>query len=437
METFKYCGKMRMRILFLFFFVVGSLQVIAVRAQIINQDASGKSSIITPGSAININITESQIQASHFGSYKSLIWGIDMTGKNSSGIASLFDEGKFTPGASLSLLIGRTFVKIKSDGTDERISNLQSKLADAQNQFGGKYYVEVKKQFNASSLHPTVRQKAIKEVSDLDKKGLPNLPRSLSDYKTTATADSNEVKVINIVVKNIIKYVNDELLSLEMIESYIEQLKNSPTASFFKNKTTHLYARGGAVANQFSYDMGNTFRNYSARFIDTLSVASFFELGVSHQFRKNFVGFNLGFSNLSNMDRLTSADYSYSYQDTSVNSGKLTKTKNFTAYSGKYGFYKKLYLNADFQHLFTIATSKYIGIGPYARMNLTLDDDLVDDNLTFGISFNYLDGQAGKLLGGLYLQSSDISGQTQPNFKKSLQFGLIAKFSLSNLFITK
>src|SRR4051812_40307119 len=94
-------------------FIIGWLLIFGylplAHSQIINQDASGKSSIVTPGTSINLNITETQIQGTHYGSFganKNGLYGFDFSAKNSTGVANIFDQGKFAPGGSVSGLIG-------------------------------------------------------------------------------------------------------------------------------------------------------------------------------------------------------------------------------------------------------------------------------------------------------------------------------------------
>jgi len=81
---------------------------------------------------------------------------------------------------------------------------------------------------------------------------------------------------------------------------------------------------------------------------------------------------------------------------------------------------------------------KSASVIPKARWNHTLNaGDLAKDATVLGVSINYLNGKSGAFLGGIYLESSDISGHTEPNFGKSLQFGLIAKFNLGSIFVLK
>ena len=428
--------------------LMGFLQV--AYGQILNQDASGNSAIVTPGTAINLNITATQIQLIHYGEFaqkggmlsdpnKTGIWGINLSANNSTGVGSLYDAGKFSPGGTLSGLIGFRHVKFTyPDNQVQTYGQLLTDLNTLQTRLGQAYEAEVLKGVNSSGI-PALHQPAlITELSDLDKKEIWNLPQLLAEYKTAVITDAAQLKLVDPVVKALLQFTTDhagDINKLQQINTRLQQgQQHLPT--MIRNTTTYWYLRSGVSASQFTYDQGGSIADYTKRFTDTTNVTYFFELGVSHQFKKNFIGVNLGYSRLSNMAALTSSDYSYSTQDTTINTGKLSQSKAFTAYAGKYGFYSKLYLNLDYQHLITLDTSKYLAVGPYLRWNYNLNaGSLAKNSAALGVSFNYLDGAAGKFLGGIYLQSDDITGQTQPQFKKSIQFGLVVKFSLSSIFI--
>jgi len=417
------------------------IQLPRAYAQIINQDASGKSSIVTPGTSINLNITQTQIQGTHYGLFgkdKSGMYGIDLSANNSTGIGQLFDNGKFSPGGSIAGLIGKRWIKILDAATDRlHYQEVLKKLTDAQNALGLAYIREVERDVTASGLSAPDQNTVRVELEDLDESGLENLKQSLTGYKSSIT-DAAKVAQITSVVTLLTTFVDQQQAYIQTIQDQLNILPKITIPRLLRNQTTIAYFRGGYSASQFTYDLGATFQDYNKRFQDTTGKTLFLEIGVSHQFKKNFLGANLGYSHQDNMTALTSADYSYSYQDTTVSSGKLTKTKAFTAYSGTYGYYGRAYLNVDYQHLFTVDTSKYVAIGPYLRWSHNLKaGSLAKDATILGLSFNYLNGASGTFLGGIYVQSDDIGGHTQPKFNKSIQFGLVAKVNLSSVFVMK
>ncbi|WP_179414535.1 autotransporter outer membrane beta-barrel domain-containing protein [Mucilaginibacter sp. E4BP6] len=411
------------------------------KAQIVDQDASGKSSIVTPGTSINLNITQTQIQGTHYGSFGSKaqgIYGLDLTANNATGVGSLFDNGKFSPGGAIAGLLGYRFTVFEyADKSRLQYQLAIQNLVAAQNKLGPAYRNEVAKDAAASGLPQMEQNTVTTELQDLDENGLENLQESLQEYKSSVT-DTAALPKIKAVVAQLQIFVAGQNKDIAEIKAEAVSLLNMHTPPLIKNSTVITYLRGGYSANEFTYDQGDSFSDYTKRFQDTTGKTWFIEIGSTYQFKANFLGLDFGYSHQDNMSALTSADYSYSYQDTTITSGKLTKTKAFTAYSGKYGYYGKVYLNVDYQHLFTIDTSKYVGIGPYLRWNHDLNAaGLATDATVLGMSFNYLNGKSGTFLGGIYLQSDDVSGHTQPIFSKSIQFGIVAKFNLGSIFILK
>jgi hypothetical protein len=412
-------------------------------SQIINQDASGTSSIVALGSTVSLNITEAQIQATHYGLFKphkvstaAWLYGFDIKAKNQKGISTLFDDSKITPGGKLAVFIGHRSTRFFYPATATDDMEKEELKTDLHRRVGHNYLNLVKSKVEASTLPTTDQKTLIGELQGLDKKGLDLLYESLTVFKSTVT-DTTKLSEIKVITSTLLAWVNSN--------RDIQQFKilNSPTEKklpkgFIPNKTTYWYLRGGFGATEFSYDQGSSYSDYAKRFMDTTAVSYYGELGYNLQYGDGILGINLGYAHQSNMDLLTTADYTYNYQDTSIISGKLTKQKGFTAYSGTYGFYGNIYINIDYQYLFALDTDtkKYLSAGPYLRINnLILAHNLAKNSTVFGISANYIDVKAGKFLGGIYLQSSDIRGQTQPKFMKSIQFGLIAKFSLSSIAI--
>jgi hypothetical protein len=59
------------------------------------------------------------------------------------------------------------------------------------------------------------------------------------------------------------------------------------------------------------------------------------------------------------------------------------------------------------------------------------------DSKILGLSINYINGKAGKFLGGIYIQSDDISHDAEGSFKDRFRFGVNTRFSLASIFPMK
>jgi hypothetical protein len=96
-------------LLLLFMLLVGTGLVI--QAQVVNQDAEGKSTIVFPGGVIDIEpgktaLTFSFMNIPDFSKDKGFLWGITARAENKSGIGKLFESGKVVPGGFVSVTAG-------------------------------------------------------------------------------------------------------------------------------------------------------------------------------------------------------------------------------------------------------------------------------------------------------------------------------------------
>jgi len=117
--------------------------------QILNQDADGKSSIVVGGSTLNIDIKESLIKANYYYvplAARGIAWGFDLQGKNSEGVAGLFEDGNFSPRAELSGIFG---YKISSANPSFRLLfYLKGTLQSSQFKFDkGNTFTTIKSRF--------------------------------------------------------------------------------------------------------------------------------------------------------------------------------------------------------------------------------------------------------------------------------------------------
>lgn len=419
-------------------FCVSIICTISGYGQILNQDASGKSSIVWQGSSINIDITESLIKLNHYGQFSPYgFFGVDMQAKNETGVADLFKEGGLTPHAKFSGLIG--FRKVRTyDGDSGQNDEVQEAILDAKKKAEGSFDDLIKKLIRgcpeSTDADPNVK-KIISEVGSLTKLGTENLLKNLAQYSKQLKFDGDEpckkaiINQIDFVRAQLAKDKNYEKLLVLMEYS---GLRREAIPSFIKNSTTFGYLRAGVNATEFTYDQGRTIPSFDLRFRDTLQIGANFELGLTHQKKMNYLGFNLGYIYTSNFNELEKGTYAYVSRDSSMTSGVLTQPKNFTAYKGDYLLLGKIYINIDYLRMIGLGQSHYLLIGPFLRQDFSLKTPQVSHNTILGIGANYINGKSGKLLLGVYLQSDNI--RQESNFKKTIRFGLNTRISLSSIF---
>lgn len=412
--------------------------------QILNQDASGKSSIVWQGSSINIDITESLIKLNHYGGFnRNGFFGFDLQAKNETGVADLFKEGEFTPNARLSVLIGTRKVQYGVPDSTTEYGKLEAILAAKE-----QTYQSFKKLVKQSELgcpdSPNLALREEKIVSDLlgfDKWGTENLLETLAGYikKIVSNRDSSSSAHCVGLVK---KQINSLAAELAKDTNYVKlrdlmenaDLRREARPSFITNSTKFYYIRGGINAMEFTYDQGSRINSFESRFRDTLHVSPNIELGMTLQKKMNYFGFNFGVMYVSNFDELEKGNYSYQRRDSSMTSGSLTQQKSFSAYSGDYLQLTKAYINVDYLRMIGLGQSHYILIGPFLRQNISFKTPQVNHNTVLGIGVNYINGKSGKLLLGIYVQSNNIWGDQNSNFTKTIRFGLNTRISLSSIF---
>ena len=84
-----------------------------LQAQVLNQDKDGNSSIVGEGTTGGIEVVEGLIKFNHYFNprgHESTLLGIDLQGKDKSGLANLFQSDKFTPSAKGSFLFGKQWI---------------------------------------------------------------------------------------------------------------------------------------------------------------------------------------------------------------------------------------------------------------------------------------------------------------------------------------
>ncbi|WP_293299911.1 hypothetical protein [Pedobacter sp. UBA4863] len=425
------------------YLIIGVLLLpMSISAQILNQDASGKSSIVTGGSSLNIDIAEGLMKINHYGysKDKTILYGFDLQGKNESNIATLFKEGQFTPKAELSFLIGKRSVKFSEPLSAKPVDNTElQKLGPIADEV---YEKLVKKNFtgckDANDVETENSKKFRKALDDLPLQGYENIIVNIYGLISGLDAKDTECSPkLKAQAELIINGIRGELIFSEIVKLK-EQIESrrSASAEYVPNTTLFSYLRAGFTGQEFKFDRGKVFGSYETRFLDTLNLGGFVEIGLTRQWKMNYIGFNVGYNYTNNFSSLEEDDYSFS-KDTALTDGTLKKSKSFKAYSGDFGKLGKVYISFDYLKMIDLGESHYIMTGSYFRSNISLKSSLEKSNTVLGIGVNYINGASGRFLGGVYLQTDDLFGNRDLGMGKSIQFGVTARFSLGSIFVFK
>ncbi|NHE56418.1 hypothetical protein [Cyclobacterium plantarum] len=427
------------------YIIIISFSPVLSWGQILNQDANGKSSIVWQGSSLNIDIGETLIKINHFDRsnkvYKAheILYGFDLQAKNEGGMGNLFQEGEFTPNANFSSIIGLRKVYYKHNEFSEeerRLQNQKFKLAPLA---FSEYQELIRSNIKGCTING-IESPSSKKLRDrldllttlgwfqLENKIIESII-SIDEKDTCKSKLESEVLLLAESVKN-----NLNIQKMIQIDLDVRTIQKENRVAFVSNKMKLFYFRPSLSALEFKYDRGNDSQDFSARFIDTLQIGYTLEVGMTVQNKLNYYGINLGYSFLNNFLNLDHTTFRYSERDSSITSGALTRDETFKAYSGNYGTFGNIILNLDYLRMFKLGPSQYILLGPYLRQNFSFNRELFDHYSVFGIHMNYLNGKSGKFLGGVYVQSDDISGRLNPNFTKTIRFGLITRLNLGSVF---
>ncbi|QDK82629.1 hypothetical protein EXU85_30080 [Spirosoma sp. KCTC 42546] len=232
---------------------------------------------------------------------------------------------------------------------------------------------------------------------------------------------------------------NDGLVSLFQNGSFSPNTEMSGLIGYqqsFKNddnQTTSkilIYIRPGLSATALKLDKGNSFTTVSSRFIDTTLVSPAIEVGLTTRLGgRIYLGAVLGNKLQSNQDNLRKTTYTFTATDPNIQG--LTSTREIAAYAGNYLTYSRTYINIDALYFIPTNDQNYICPNAYLRVNTSNKSNLIPNTVVGGLSINFISEKTGKLLGGVYVQSNDLSGQNKSSFNKSIQFGLNARLSFS------
>jgi len=433
MENSKLIGSFLKKTILSFVIVLPSY---FAHSQILNQDASGKSSIVWQGSSITIDITESLIKINHYDEFRdSLFYGFDLQAENESGVANLFEKNNFTPNAEFSLLYGKkkVIVNIKKI---KRAAEIKSQLPLKKLSLDTVYKKLVDETIiGCNKQNPQNIKDLKKKLLSLNKKGWYNIYTNV--LNTIPAIEEKDEKCKAILIDQVIKLstlVKEEVTINEyvILKKELAGIGDS-SKDYVENKTVLWYARISGNAIEFKYDKMNDASIVNDRFTDKLDIGALGEYGVSYQWQMNYLGINLGYAYTSNFSNLKSEDYSYSSQDTTVTTGSLTQSESFKAYSGEFDNYSRLFLKIDYLKMVDLGQSHYLLFGPYFRQNVSLNEDLAKHNTVLGIGMNYINGKSGKFLGGIYFQTRGLAGVTEKNLTKSISFGITVRINLSRI----
>ena len=423
-------------------------------AQILNQDESGNSSIVVSGGSIGLDFKETLLKANYYSptdKNRGILWGLDLQGKNKTGVSTLFSNREFTPESKLSFLFGYFFSNVKRNGDFDKKNKLARNIEDLEEEESRiiekieeiKYLSDyVEKLRNAEAIDI-----AIKLSNILDKPNYLSYQKSISNLIFYLKKDERTTKILNILRELTTRIDKDEnfnnyVKTSTELENQRNELKNFDRITYKGSSKHKFYVRPVINALEFKIDTENLTQNFLDRFHDTLEVFGAIELGFTSRINDDYFGANITYGGVSSLRTLPISTYSFTSIDSTIKDGLLTRTTEVTAFSGNYFKERLTSIRVDWVKLLSYNQKKssFLAIGLFFNRNWFTDSnnfDRLENFSSLGTFINLIDGKKGQFVGGIYLQSSDIFGETDNGFEKSINFGVTTKYVINNPISTR
>jgi hypothetical protein len=280
--------------------------------------------------------------------------------KNENGLAAVFKEGELNSRSELSLMAGhrKTNFAERPDLSPQvrDLSQLGRKLEAVYT----KYVGDLIRGCNNDDDTKTI----LSQLNLVPMGGWNNAITKIEEIRDTYKPQSS-----CIIIRNELERLIDMLKSENLLATYNKQKEElrillEAISDYVPNVTKTFYGRVGLTATEFKFDKGASHATFESRFIDTLRIGYFFEVGASIQRKMNFLGASFGYLRANNFEGLDDQEYTFGV-DTLLANGKLSKKESFTAYSGEYEVYNQFYISLDYQRMIDLKESHYLLIGPY------------------------------------------------------------------------
>ena len=455
--------------------IVALFTLYSARAQVLNQDAKGESSIVYPGGSAYFNITESQLGFSYnnlpstITSKQGWLLGTSLKGESKTGTLNLLKEGEVTPSGKVSLTLGRydnklnSKVEIAADDSVKKYSRIRNV---ALKRFLVDLNITFENHVDGSSLKPTQKADLISKFKKIKldfKKDTESMKSELEQKFIEAYKAEKDNNVLNLLQQfAAITRDNPKALSYTVIEDKYKDVV-SAKSKIDTYRSIGQNERKTYTIHGFSYYIHGGFEATGYQFIDStgfvndpfgaLSNESFTagEILVGANFHAKgtwILGIAMGPSWQSNFSSLSSNDFSlkeeveFSTSTAPDTAYSITKKKDVKAYNTKPVTNRHFSLKVDVAYFIGTENGNVV-INPYYRFQTPGNENknafaTVSD---FGLGA-YFNNSKGKFQGGLYIQFNDINDNwsklkmdnSSLNFGERISIGILTKFALGSIF---
>lgn len=406
-----------------------------LKAQILNQDAKGESTIITTGSTIGVSIPDGLIKMNYYTTPidpDGNLWGIDLQGKSQNGVAELFSTDDFIPNTKISGL----FALRDSDYIESRKSKQVTEWMEKSLQLTmtalGRYDDLLSK--HISSCNGIIDEKTaqLKEVIiDLQTHDLYSEILKIRD-----TAEVKGYSAFVGCIDNLTDAIKEEQIfkDWKKNEDKISKLREDDNLKD-KVRTGMFYIRPGLEALSFKRDLGAANQTIANRFVTQKQNLGFLEIGLSGSINRLFLGTSVKWRRTDNFSKLTKNEFDFT-KESNLDDGVLKQSTKITAYSGEYNAFWSTDLSSDLIYLIPISETYSFGLGSYLRWTFPEDDTNLSNSFSWGVNGSFINGVKGSFLGGFYIQYNKETDKTRKDeiTDNRISFGLTTRFSFQSIF---
>ncbi|PKK37415.1 hypothetical protein BWI96_05975 [Siphonobacter sp. SORGH_AS_0500] len=427
------------------------------------QSAEGKSSVLIDGSALNIDITQSELGfgwnnlnplvASKNSAY---FFGGDIRVKNAKGVGTLLSKGNFTPEGRLNGYLGHYWSNANQTIDKNCIpSNLIPSLEDKKLQLISLYHdslIVILHSFSKLIPDTNTRKKEVEKVlakfdSTITRKGYP-----LLWFHTNTTIGINEDEP---EIKNDIKKFRSQL------KAALTRVYSNIVDHLFQNLRREIFIRQKQSLNSnywrllfFGFASGNALGFTRFISLDTTDLSNSFKnvnywgwqagLGLNGEWRRWRLGFTYARAVKSNFQSLSSITYTLRSTN-NVKNTSLSTEEEITAYAGDYGstVQNECIIDVVYNLPLDKKRTSHLLLNPYLRANWqSRNTSLLVNTSNVGLGMYFFKND-GNFLGGFYVELPDINNNMEkqkdlsaqnlrPAFNR-LTIGITGKLGLNSI----
>lgn len=428
-------------------------------AQIYTQDAEGKTSIIAPGSSINLDAKKEALSI-NWNNWHSLaidkkpmpLWGIAAYGANEEGFANILSEGNFVPTTRLNAFFGirKHLVSDRSSHFEAEEKRILEELAPYQVKilvYGDYKKIGLDIINGSTSLDSSQKYRYRKEfraIINTSDYRLEDYIGALAEASKKAREenpkDSVKADLFDEIAKKIKEnssqlalFTSEYISKTKELDKLLEQKKQYRDSTYDKNIL--FYINGGINSSVFRLYNNTLPGTLKDQVVKTPYTNGFIEAGVNFDIGARWlIGATFGYEKFTTFDSLDNSDVVLRTTTTNGNQS-LIEDKKYTVYTGDFFKYDRLNIKFDALYFGKISnSSRYAWNVLYGRFFTPFGEKKPKGIFNLGTAFNF-HKKDGKFLGGIYCEAIDVSNNmgADTDFAQRINIGIVATFSFGSI----